>query len=680
MTTQNFRQGESIHTDRSISASPAESQLLPSSRLNVVSLSIEYPNPAEPGKGLFVRARLQALANIVNLKILSPVALLDYANPDHRWLGSRGVPRQATDGAAAVFYPRWIYPPYGGFVNAFCLFFRLLRPLYRFNREGGFDLLDAHFVHPDGVAAALAAWVFRKRFVVTARGSELLHRQFRLRRFWMAWAVRRAARVIAVSENLREFAIEMGADPKRVKVVPNGVDGDLFFPRDRALCREKFGIRPDAQVILSAGDLAEIKGHHRVIRALQHLRENGTEAELLIAGGVGRSGRYAEVLRREVALCGVEPQVRFLGEVGQQQLAELMSAADVFCLASSREGCPNVVTEALACGTPVVGTDVGAVRRLVPARQYGHVVALESPEELQSALQDALTCRWDRDAIAAWGGRRTWRQVAGEVAEEMRQVSAKAVIINADDLGMSPCVNDATFELMAQKRITSATLMANGPAVEDAVKRLRQVDGCSFGIHLNLTDFEPLTRGPGAKLLTGGDGLLHSSITGATPTPARMRAIYEELCAQIDRLLSLGVPISHMDSHHHVHTVPYILPLIKAVQYRYGIRKIRLTKNIYTDAAPCSPVLRAKKSVYNRVLRTGSETTEGFTELMSFWSVARRRQIGHRTVELMVHPGASYAGEETALLQSSWEDALPFPVRLVNYNELSGDALGSRRQ
>ena len=677
MATQNFRQGESIQADRSISAAPAESQLLPSSRLNVVSLSIEYPNPTEPGKGLFVRARLQALANIVNLKILSPVALLDYANPGNRWLGSQRVPRQATDGAAVVFYPRWIYPPHGGFVNAFCLFFRLLRPLYRLNREGGFDLLDAHFVHPDGVAAALAAWVFRKRFVVTARGSELRHRQFRLRRFWMGWAVRRAARVIAVSDNLREFAIEMGADPKRVKVVPNGVDADLFFPRDRALCREKFGIRPDAHVILSAGDLAEIKGHHRVIRALQYLRDNGTEAELFIAGGVGRSGQYAEVLRREGELCGVEPQVRFLGEVRQQQLAELMSAADVFCLASSREGCPNVVTEALACGTPVVATDVGSVRRLIPAQRYGHVVPLGSPAALQEALQDALTRPWDREAIAAWGGHRTWRQVAGEVAAEMRQAVAKAVIINADDLGTTAHVNDAIFELMAQKRITSATLMANGPAVEDAVKRSRQIEGCSFGIHLNLTEFEPLTRGSGAKLLTEGDGLLHRSITGAAPTPARMRAIYEELCSQIERLLSLGVPISHMDSHHHVHTVPYILPLIKVVQHRYGIRKIRLTKNIYTDQEPCSRSLRAKKSVYNRVLQAGSETTEGFAELTSFWDVARRRRIGYRTVELMVHPGAPYAGEETALLQSNWQDALPFPVRLINYNELSGDAFGT---
>jgi teichuronic acid biosynthesis glycosyltransferase TuaC len=675
MRSQNLLQRQSSYVAPAPVAS-SDDQSPFSCELNVVSVSIEYPNPTEPGKGLFVRARLQALAEIVNLKILSPIPLLDYANPGNHWFSSRGIPRQATDGPATVLYPRWIYPPQGGFVNAFCLFFRLLLPLYRLNRKGELDLLDAHFVHPDGVAAALAAGVFRKRFVVTARGSELRHRQFRLRRFWMAWAIRRAARVIAVSENLRQFAIEMGADPKRVKVIPNGVDGEVFFPHDRARCREKLGIRPEACVILSAGDLAEIKGHHRVIRALQQLREKGTYAELLIAGGVGRSGRYAEVLRREVESCGVGPQVRFLGEVRQTQLAELMSAADVFCLASSREGCPNVVTEALACGTPVVGTDVGAVRQLVPAREYGQVVALERPEELHSALQDALTRQRDRDAIAAWGGRRTWRQVAGEVAAEMRQVMAKSVIINADDLGISPTVNDAIFTLMAQKRITSATLMVNAPAIEDAVRGLRNVDGCSFGIHLNLTEFQPLTAGSGAKAITDDDGLMRRSIACAAPIPARMSAIYEELCAQIERLRSWGVPISHMDSHHHVHTVPYILPIVKAVQRRYGIRKIRLTKNIYSEQAPCSAALRVKKSIFNQVLKTGSETTDGFTEMMSFWSVARNQRIRYGTVELMVHPGAPYAVEETALLQSKWEESLPFAVRLVSYNDLSGDALG----
>jgi len=144
--------------------------------------------------------------------------------------------------------------------------------------------------------------------------------------------------------------------------VPNGIEASLFFRRDRLACRARHGISEKDRVILSAGDLAELKGHHRIIAALKMLNDRGVRARLLIAGGIGRSGRYAEALRRQVRAGRLEDQVTFLGEVTQAVLAELMSAADVFCLASASEGWPNVVNEALACGTPVVATDGGAVR------------------------------------------------------------------------------------------------------------------------------------------------------------------------------------------------------------------------------------------------------------------------------------------------------------------------------
>jgi hypothetical protein len=99
-----------------------------SRRLNIVSISIEYPNPCEPGKGLFVRARLQAIAKLVNLRVLSPIALLDYANPENRLLGSRGIPNCRKDGFAEVFHPQWIYPPYGGFLNALSMFSSMVAP------------------------------------------------------------------------------------------------------------------------------------------------------------------------------------------------------------------------------------------------------------------------------------------------------------------------------------------------------------------------------------------------------------------------------------------------------------------------------------------------------------------------------------------------------------------------
>jgi glycosyltransferase involved in cell wall biosynthesis/predicted glycoside hydrolase/deacetylase ChbG (UPF0249 family) len=650
------------------------------SALRILSLSIEFPTPEEPGKGLFIWARLQALSAQSFLKVLSPIALLDYANPHGTLLHRGKVPARRMDGQIEVIHPGWIYPPRGGFLNAWCLFLALLWPVYRLRGTFRFDLLDAHFGHPDGVAAALLSVVFRKPLVVTLRGSELLHGRYRLRRHWMAWAARRASRVITMSGQLAELASSWGASENRIRVIPNGVNDKLFYLRDRDACRRQYGIDPRSKVILSAGDLAELKGHHVTIQALTKLLRSESRAELLIAGGVGRSGQFAQRLREQVSVAGLESHVRFLGEVSQEQLAELMSAADVFCLASFREGWPNVVNEALACGTPVVATDVGSVRRMISDVSYGTIVPPRDEETLSRALGEGLARHWEREKISNWGSKRSWDHVASEVLTEMEEVIAeqlseerpKIVIINADDLGISDEVNEAIFARMARGRITSATILANGPAVENVSREILRFSGCSFGVHLNLTEFAPLSRGPGTRLLTDSAGLMCRRNRGRRPSMPLWRAMYDELCAQMERVLALGVPISHLDSHHHVHTGPFVFPVVKAVQRRYGIRRIRVSKNIYAEDEVCGVLLRQEKRIFNLALRSilPSRTTQGFAEFLSFWRAARRRRIRQRTVELMVHPGHPGYAEETRLLDSDWQESLPFPVRIISYNEI----------
>jgi teichuronic acid biosynthesis glycosyltransferase TuaC len=390
--------------------------------LKVLSLSTEFPNPSEPGKGLFVRSRLEAIASQACLFVVAPIASLDYANPQRNLFASLRIPRERTEGHLQVLHPRWLYPPYGGWANAFFLFARLLPALVRLRTRRSFDVIDAHFAHPEGIAAVLLGRILGLSVLVTIRGSELRYHRQRSKRFWMSWALRRADRVIAVSDGLRDLAIALGVDPRRVKTVPNGINADVFFRRDRLACRARHGIAADERIILSAGDLAELKGHHRVIAAVKRLSECGVRARLLIAGGVGRSGRYAEALWQQVSADGVRDRVTFLGEVTQEALAELMSAADVFCLASSTEGWPNVVNEALACGTPVVATDVGAVRQMIDSARFGFVVPVHDPEALAEALRAALTIGWDGDAISARGHSRSWNQVAEDVLEQMRAV------------------------------------------------------------------------------------------------------------------------------------------------------------------------------------------------------------------------------------------------------------------
>ena len=137
---------------------------------------------------------------------------------------------------------------------------------------------------------------------------------------------------------------------------------------------------------------------------------------------VGPDGSFAAQIRRTVVETGMAEHVEFTGKVGAEGMAEWLSAADVLCLASDREGWPNVVHEALACGTPVVATDVGGVPDLIPSSGFGLVVAPRDQAALDRAVHEALSRTWDREAIANWGMSRTWETVAGDVLRQWRAV------------------------------------------------------------------------------------------------------------------------------------------------------------------------------------------------------------------------------------------------------------------
>jgi predicted glycoside hydrolase/deacetylase ChbG (UPF0249 family)/glycosyltransferase involved in cell wall biosynthesis len=644
--------------------------------LRILSLSGEYPNPREPGKALFIQARLQAISKVADVSVVAPVALLDYANPQGNLLGSRGIPFLRTDDRIEVFHPRWIYPPRGGALNAVCLYIRLLPLVYRLKKRRQFDVIDAHFLHPEGIAAALLGATFKLPFVVTMRGSEFLHRRYRVRRRWMSWAVKRAALAITVSEGLRDLAVQLGARQENTTVIPNGINSETFHQYDREASRRHYQIETNTRLILTAGNLAPIKCHENIVKALRGVIDSGIKAQLWIAGGTGRSGRHEAVIRAEVKANDLEDHVRFVGELPQKELATMMAAADVFCLASSREGWPNVVNEALACGTPVVATDVGAVRRMITSPDHGMVVPSGDVPALERSLVEALTRTWDRETISAAASSRSWSQVAkeatGSIATKTKTIASRRIIINADDFGMSEHVNHAICDAMLKRKITSVTILANAPFIEQALRQVRYFADFSFGVHLNLTEFEPLTGGPGARLLTDQTGHMTRQISNMVATPPLMEAIYEEWSAQITRLISAGVEISHIDSHNHIHTVPFVFPALKAIQKRFGIRKVRITKNIYSADQPCAPGLKIKKVGYNFALRRfyRTDTTDGFSELATYCKEAHVHSLRHRSVELMVHPGAPNNEAETELLYSDWRGGLGFPIAQINYNQL----------
>jgi teichuronic acid biosynthesis glycosyltransferase TuaC len=395
--------------------------------VKIVSVSSVYPKPGEPGLGLFVRSRLLHMAELAEVVVVAPVPAIDYSHPRRKLFGGWRGPARRFDSEVEVLHPRWFYPPGGTPLNVLCLFMRLFWTLAALRKRFRFELIDSHFGYPEGVAAGLLAFVFRVPFTITMRGSEPGFARRRLCAICLRWAVRRASAIFTVSEELRRFAIAYGADPARVRVVPNGIDRAVFHPRERARRRAEFGIHPDRTAILSAGELIEAKGHHLVLEAVRELVSEGRAIDLFIAGGVARGGApFADEIERRISEWNLGANVRLTGWLDREQLAELMCAADVFCLASFTEGWPNVVNEALACGTPVVATRVGAVPEMLPGDRYGVVVPPRDQPALTGALRHAALARWDRDAIAAWGSSRCWKDAAREVIDTMSVLAGQA--------------------------------------------------------------------------------------------------------------------------------------------------------------------------------------------------------------------------------------------------------------
>lgn len=391
----------------------------------ILSLSTVFPRPGEPAFGVFVERRLAELGRLAEVTVVAPVPLVEGGGRLRLFGGA--APLREQRGPLRVEHPRWFYPPGLGSTHAWWLAARLRPYLMRLIGEFPFDILDAHFGYPEGAAAWRLAERLGRPFTVTLRGNEPAHAAAASKRMQMAEALCRAAAVIAVSASLRDFAVSLGAEPARCFVIGNGVDTAVFHPRPRAEARAKLGMADGRVHLLSAGYLIPRKGHHRLAALLPELHAAGCPADLWIVGGPGREGDVRGELARIIARHGLQASVHLVPPVPPEELAEYMSACDLFCLASSREGWPNVVHEALACGAPVVATRVGAVEEMIPGEECGIVVPAGDDRALLDGLVRALHRTFDRDMIARRAAARSWKQVAREVHDLFETILSSPV-------------------------------------------------------------------------------------------------------------------------------------------------------------------------------------------------------------------------------------------------------------
>ena len=249
-------------------------------------------------------------------------------------------------------------------------------------------IMHGHWVVPGGVVAAAAAPSLP--LVVSLHGSDV----FVAEKYWPA---RRAARMVfdragavtACSADLRQRAIDIGANADRVEVVPYGVDSDRFRPDPyiRARRRASLGIATHTPLLFAAGRLVRKKGFEYLIDALAAIPpEVGVQAAIAGAGDLDAE------LRARVESARIGYRVRFLGNISQDEIAAWLATADIVAIPSVRDdsgnvdGLPNIVLETLASGTPLVTTPAGGIASVVQNWQTGVIV----PERDAEALADAI--------------------------------------------------------------------------------------------------------------------------------------------------------------------------------------------------------------------------------------------------------------------------------------------------
>ncbi len=298
-------------------------------------------------------------------------------------------------------------------LHAVSMFLGSLPRCAELNRQARFDCIDAHFVYPDGLAAVLLGKVLGVPVTLSARGTDInLFPSFTLIRPMIRWTLKQAANVIAVSAALKKEIVELGMDPGRIHVIPNGVDATRFrvIPKEEA--RRKLSLPEEGELLVSVGSLIPSKGHQLLIRAIRQVARNHPHLRLYILG----EGTFRAKLESLVAELGLSDFVQVLNKRPNEELPLWFSAADASCLASEREGWPNVVTESLACGTPVVGTRVGGIPEILHSPEFGILVD-QTVESIAAGIERALLEKWNHEAISLHIRTRTWERVAAEVEE-----------------------------------------------------------------------------------------------------------------------------------------------------------------------------------------------------------------------------------------------------------------------
>ena len=388
--------------------------------MRILTLTSLWPDSTRPNHGIFVENRMRRVHETgeAEVTVVAPVPWFPVPHPAFgTWGRLAAVPRRETRHGIRVEHPRYAMIPKLGMSAQPALYLAAARRAVRrlIEETGPFDVIDAHYFYPDGVAAVRLGAELGIPVAVSARGSDvsLIPTVSSHARRAIGETARAADACIGVCEALRLGLVGMGADPSRSFTLRNGVDLDGFRPpKDRAALRARWGVPYGVPLAVSVGGLVALKGHDLTIAAIAET----PGAHLRIAGeGPERARLEALIADRRL-----EARVELLGALPHADLPDLFGAADLSILASSREGWANVLLESMACGTPALATDVWGTREVVAAPEAGRLVRDRSIDGLKQGMVALLADPPAREAVRAYAESFSWDETVRGVLDVLR--------------------------------------------------------------------------------------------------------------------------------------------------------------------------------------------------------------------------------------------------------------------
>jgi glycosyltransferase involved in cell wall biosynthesis len=356
--------------------------------MKILVISQMYPDETHPHFGVFIQREVESLSPHCEQKVVVPRPWLPWKFSRKGTTGPSREDRGAKTSKIDVTYPLYFPLPGTLFlpIKGFWFFVFMYPVIRRIRKTFDFDVIQAHKVYPEGFCAVLLKRRFKKRVVISVRGADInkLPRNFLLRRM-IRFALGRADAILTVSRSLKGRVMALGISGERISVMAKGVDLELFRPREKREARKALKLPEDKVIVLSVGWLIPRKNPFALVKTAVNIpqRDRGKYLFVMIGEGPLR-GRLEKAIQKE----GVESMFLMAGRVEPSRVPLWMNAADIFVLVSFSEGMPNVLYEAMACGSPVLASNVDGAAEIV---EHGRTGLLVSPYDYPGINQHIMT-------------------------------------------------------------------------------------------------------------------------------------------------------------------------------------------------------------------------------------------------------------------------------------------------